>query len=105
MEKDNLRDRRLLCHLVSLGCDKNLVDAEKMLGMLFSEGMEFTDAPEEADIILVNTCCFIGDAKEESVQAILEMAEYRKTGRCRAFGVMCFRLRRNKTYGNALSDL
>ena len=84
MEKDNLRDGRLLCHLVSLGCDKNLVDAEKMLGMLFSEGMEFTDAPEEADIILVNTCCFIGDAKEESVQAILEMAEYRKTGRCRA---------------------
>ena len=73
----------LSCHLVSLGCDKNLVDAEKMLGMLFDDGCTFTDRPEQAELIIVNTCCFIGDAKEESVNAILEMAEYKKTGKCR----------------------
>ena len=73
----------LSCHLVSLGCDKNLVDAEKMLGMLFDDGCTFTDRPEQAELIIVNTCCFIGDAKEESVNAILEMAEYKKHGKCR----------------------
>lgn len=76
-------EKRLSCHLVSLGCDKNLVDAEKMLGMLFADGCTFTDRPEQAELIVVNTCCFIGDAKEESVNAILEMAEYKKTGNCR----------------------
>ena len=69
---------------VSLGCDKNLVDSEMMLGLLTQKGYGFTDNEEEADIIVVNTCCFIGDAKEESVNTILEMAEYRKNGRCRA---------------------
>ena len=57
---------------VSLGCDKNLVDAEKMLALLGREGFQFTDQEEEADVIVVNTCCFIGDAKEESIQTILE---------------------------------
>ncbi len=69
---------------VSLGCDKNLVDTEKMLGLLGSGGCHFTDDEEEADVIVVNTCCFIGDAKEESINTILEMAQYKENGRCRA---------------------
>ena len=69
---------------VSLGCDKNLVDTEKMLGLLGDGGYGFTDDEEEADVIVVNTCCFIGDAKEESIGAILEMAQYKESGRCKA---------------------
>ncbi len=69
---------------ISLGCDKNLVDSEEMLGLLGRKGYTMTDDEEQADIIIVNTCCFINDAKEESVQTILEMAEYRKKGTCRA---------------------
>lgn len=65
----------------SLGCDKNLVDTEKMLGILEQRGYTFTDEEEQADIIIVNTCCFIGDAKEESIQTVLEMAQYREKGR------------------------
>ena len=65
---------------VSLGCDKNLVDSEYMIGMLTSHGIELTDDETEADIIIVNSCCFIGDAKEESINTILEMAEQKKTG-------------------------
>ena len=69
---------------ISLGCDKNLVDSERMLGILAKEGYELTDEESEADIIVINTCCFINDAKEESIQNILTMAEYRKEGSCRA---------------------
>ncbi len=69
---------------ISLGCDKNLVDSEEMLGLLNSRGYTFTDDETEADVIIINTCCFINDAKEESVQMILEMAEYKKTGKCKA---------------------
>ena len=69
---------------ISLGCDKNLVDSEEMLGLLNSRGYTFTDDETEADVIIINTCCFINDAKEESVQTILEMAEYKKTGKCKA---------------------
>ncbi len=69
---------------VSLGCDKNLVDTEMMLGMLGREGFAFTDEEDQADIIVINTCCFIHDAKEESVNTILEMAELKKTGRAKA---------------------
>ena len=69
---------------ISLGCDKNLVDSEMMLGMLTDKGFTFTDDETEADIIVVNTCCFINDAKEESINTILEMAEYRKSGSCKA---------------------
>ena len=65
---------------VSLGCDKNLVDSEMMLGMLAQNGYEFTDDEREADIVIVNTCCFINDAKEESINTILEMAELKKSG-------------------------
>ncbi|MBO5303577.1 MAG: 30S ribosomal protein S12 methylthiotransferase RimO [Lachnospiraceae bacterium] len=65
---------------ISLGCDKNLVDSEYMLGMLEADGISITDDETEADIIVVNTCCFINDAKEESINTILEMAEYKKSG-------------------------
>ena len=69
---------------VSLGCDKNLVDSEKMLGELNSKGFMITDDEAQADVIVINTCCFINDAKEESVQTILEMAEYKNSGSCKA---------------------
>ena len=69
---------------ISLGCDKNLVDSEEMLGLLVARGYEITDAEEDADVIVVNTCCFIHDAKQESIDTILEMAEYRSVGKCRA---------------------
>lgn len=69
---------------VSLGCDKNLVDTEMMLGQLLQKGYEFTDDETEADIVVVNTCCFIGDAKEESINVLLEMAELRKSGQLKA---------------------
>ena len=69
---------------ISLGCDKNLVDTEVMLGMLASRGYEMTNDEQEADIIVINTCCFIHDAKEESIQNILEVAEYKKNGSAKA---------------------
>lgn len=68
---------------ISLGCDKNLVDSEKMLGQLYARGYTFTDEEQEADIIIVNTCCFIHDAKEESINTILEMAQLKQTGKCK----------------------
>ncbi len=67
-----------LC-MISLGCDKNLVDSEMMMGML-SGRYEFTDDEEDADVIIVNTCCFILDAQEESVQTLLRVAQYKHTG-------------------------
>lgn len=69
---------------VSLGCDKNLVDTEEMLGLLKNEGYSFTDDETEADIIVINSCCFINDAKEESINTILEMAELKKEGKLKA---------------------
>lgn len=69
---------------ISLGCDKNLVDSEEMLGLLTAKGYVITDDETEADIIVVNTCCFIHDAKEESIQTILEMGKYRTEGNCKA---------------------
>ena len=72
---------------VSLGCDKNLVDTENMLGILKNKGFEFTDDEWEADIIAVNTCCFIGDAKQESINTILEMAEHKKDAKCKVLVV------------------
>lgn len=73
---------KLLC--ISLGCDKNLVDTEMMLGLLNKDGYTFTDDEYEADVIVINTCCFIGDAKEESVNTILEMAQMKEVGKCKA---------------------
>lgn len=69
---------------ISLGCDKNLSDSEEMLGLLTENGHEIVDSEEDADAIVINTCCFIHDAKEESVNTILEMAEYKKAGTCKA---------------------
>ena len=69
---------------ISIGCDKNLADSEEMLGLLTAGGHEITDDETQADAIVINTCCFIKDAKEESVETILEMAEYKKTGSCHA---------------------
>lgn len=66
---------------VSLGCDKNLADTELMLGVLQKKGYTFTDDMEEADVAVVNTCCFIGDAKEESINTLLELGQLRREGR------------------------
>ena len=73
---------KLFC--VSLGCDKNLVDTEVMLGMLVQKGYSITDDEMEADAVVVNTCCFINDAKQESINTLLEMAELRKSGSIKA---------------------
>ena len=70
-----MKNKKIL--FISLGCDKNLVDSEVMLGILADRGFEMTDTEVDADIIIINTCCFINDAKEESINTILEMAEYK----------------------------
>ena len=64
---------------ISLGCDKNLVDTEMMLGMLAEKGYQFTDDEQEAEIVVVNTCCFIGDAKEESINTLIEIGQLKET--------------------------
>ena len=64
---------------ISLGCDKNLVDTEMMLGMLAEKGYQFTDDEQEAEIVVVNTCCFIGDAKEESINTLIEIGRLKET--------------------------
>ena len=68
---------------ISLGCDKNLTNSEEMLALLTESGHEIVDSEEDAEIIVINTCCFIHDAKEESIENILEMAEYKKAGTCK----------------------
>lgn len=75
--------------MISLGCDKNLTNTEEMMGLFASKGYSFTDDEEEAEVIVVNTCCFIGDAKEESVNTILQMAEHKvsKGGKCKVLAV------------------
>ena len=78
---------KLKVMFISLGCDKNLVDTEEMLGILGGCGYEFTNDETEADIIVVNTCCFIGDAKEESINTICEMAECKKHYKCKVLVV------------------
>jgi ribosomal protein S12 methylthiotransferase len=69
-------------YLLTLGCSKNRVDSEIMLGSLVERGYRLVDEPAQAEVILVNTCAFIGEAKQESVNAILEMGEHKKTGKC-----------------------
>ena len=71
---------------VSLGCDKNLVDSENMLGLLRERGYDFTDDEEDADVIVINSCCFINDAKEESINTIIRLGELRTdpAKKCRA---------------------
>ena len=86
---------------VSLGCSKNLVDTEMMLGILREHGIELTPEPAEADILIVNTCAFIESAKEESITTILNMAEYKESGRCRSLIVAgCL----GQRYGQELLD-
>lgn len=82
MRAVKMKNKKIL--FISLGCDKNLVDSEVMLGILADRGFEMTDTEDDADIIIINTCCFINDAKEESINTILEMAEYKKIGPCKA---------------------
>ena len=77
-------DNSLKILFISLGCDKNLVDSEEMLGLLREKNYSFTDDESEADIIVVNTCCFVNDAKEESINTIIDMAAYRTEGKCKA---------------------
>lgn len=74
-------------YFISLGCDKNLVDSENMLGILHENGYRITNEENEADIIIINTCCFIHDAKQESINTILEMAEHKKSGAAKALVV------------------
>ena len=73
--------------VVSLGCAKNRVDTEEMLSLLSQEGYELTEKAEDAEVLVVNTCGFITSAKEESIDAIFEMAQYKETGKCRALVV------------------
>ena len=83
-EKTDKKGQPLKVSLVNLGCPKNQVDAEVMLGQLAAAGYQIEDAPERADLVVVNTCSFIQEAKEESIQTVLEAAELKRTGRCRA---------------------
>ena len=86
--------------VVSLGCAKNQVDTERMLGLLRRSGYEFTPDPQEAEVLIVNTCGFIDPAKEESIDTILEMAQYKERGRCRvlvATGCLTERYRQELT--------
>ena len=86
--------------VVSLGCAKNRVDTEEMLSLLSQEGYELTEKAEDAEVLVVNTCGFITSAKEESIDAIFEMAQYKQTGKCRALVVTgCLAQR----YGGAAS--
>lgn len=83
---------------ISLGCDKNLVDTEEMLGTLCNDNnISFTDDETEADVIIINTCCFVNDAKEESINTIIEMAQYRTHGKCRSLIVAGCLAQRYKT--------
>lgn len=91
---------------VSLGCDKNLVDSEKMLFLLQQEGFELTDSEEEAEIIVINTCCFIHDAKEESIETIIEMARYKEEGQCKVLIVAgCLAQRYHKEIKEELPEV
>lgn len=73
---------------ISLGCDKNLVDSENMIGLLKKAGYQFTDMEEEATVIVINSCCFIHDAKEESIDTIIEMGKYKENGNLKAL-IVC----------------
>ena len=86
---------------ISLGCAKNLVDTEVMLGIMREHGIDITNEPAEADILIVNTCAFIESAKEESITTVLGMADYKESGRCRSLIVAgCL----GQRYGQQLLD-
>lgn len=86
MKKKNPDDIRIF--FVSLGCDKNLVDSSQMIGLLRSEGYELTDDEQEADVAVINTCCFIGDAKKESIDTIISLGERKAEGSLKAI-IVC----------------
>ena len=91
---------------VSLGCDKNLVDTEEMLGMLSESGHEFTNDEAEAEIIIINSCCFINDAKEESINTIIEMGKYKEIGNCKGLIVAgCLAQRYSEEIRNELPEV
>lgn len=91
---------------ISLGCDKNLVDSEMMLGMLSERGYTITNEEREADVIVINTCCFIHDAKEESIQTILEMAQLKRTGNLKALVVAgCLSERYKEEFRKELTEV
>jgi ribosomal protein S12 methylthiotransferase len=87
--------------VVSLGCAKNRVDTEHMLHLLVQDGFLLTSQPEEADVLVVNTCGFIEPAKEESIRTILELAEYKETGKCR---VLCVTGCLTQRYGQEIAS-
>jgi len=90
----------------SLGCDKNRVDSEVMLGILAQNGFQTIADEAEADIIVINTCCFIKDALDESIETILEMAEYKKTGKCKGLIVAgCLGQRYEKEFFDELPEV
>lgn len=92
--------------MISLGCDKNRVDSEVMLGLLLRAGHSIVNRPEEADVIIVNTCGFIDPAKEESVETILEQAQYKKMGKCRLLIVTgCLAQRYSKEIINEIPEV
>ncbi len=92
--------------VISLGCAKNQVDTERMLGLLTSAGHTLTGDPAEADILIVNTCGFIAPAKQESIDAILEMAQYKKSGKCRQLVVTgCLSERYREELKGALPEI
>ncbi len=83
MKTANARElRKPKIGMISLGCAKNLVDAEVMLGSVLQHGMEITSRPENADVLVINTCAFIDSAKEESIEAILEAHQQRGLNNC-----------------------
>lgn len=83
-KKDDMTDKsQIKIGTVSLGCDKNRIDTEEMLGRLASAGYAMTSDPSDADVIVVNTCAFIDKAKEEAISTILDMAEYKQSGKCK----------------------
>ncbi|MFT6378455.1 MAG: ribosomal protein S12 methylthiotransferase, partial [bacterium] len=86
-------------HLVSLGCPKNRVDSEVMVGSLMEGGYEFVDAADDADVIVVNTCSFIQPATEESIETVLDMAKYKTEGKCKKLIVTGCMVQR---YGSSL---
>ena len=97
IKQKNARKKALNIYFVSLGCDKNLVDSEMMITGLRKAGHCIIDNEQEADIIVVNTCCFIGDAKEESINTLINMGKFKTYGKCKllvACGCLAQRPRR-----------
>src|SRR4051812_45837476 len=103
---DRVNTQRPSVYFVSLGCPKNRVDTEVMLGGTIDRGHEIVTAPEAADIIVVNTCGFIGEAKEESVDTILEMARWKTDGRCKKLIVTgCLTQRYGREVGAEMPEI